>query len=93
MEIQRTKKLDTVQAFAKLGLKPDLRGYNCEINALNELRTNKSIKLISNNPNKINSLEKAGYKITENIKIKINLNKYNRQELLIKKTKMGYYID
>ncbi len=93
MEIQRTKKLDTVQAFAKLGFKPDLRNYNCEINALNELRVNKTIKLISNNPNKINSLKEAGYIISRNIKIKINLNKFNKQELLIKKTKMGYYID
>lgn len=93
MEVQRVNNLDTVQAFEHLGLKPDLRTYDNEVRALDELKTNKIIKLVSNNPNKINSLNKAGFKISKIIKLKIRLNEYNSKELMTKKEKLGYFID
>lgn len=93
METQRSRKMDTVEAFEFLGLKPDLRNYKAEIEALNDLQVNKEIKLVSNNPNKINSLKNAGFVIKKIVKFKIKLNEYNSQELMIKKSRLGYYID
>ncbi len=93
MEVQRTKNLDTVQAFEFLGLQPDLRTYSTEVTALKELYVNRNIKLVSNNPNKINALNKAGFVIKKIVKLTIKLNEYNSKELITKKTKLGYYID
>ncbi len=93
MGIQRIENLDTVEAFKKLGLSPDLREYDALIEALNDLKINKNIAIVSNNPNKINSLKKAGYKIVDIIKLDVKLNKHIKNERLTKKNKMGYYID
>ena len=93
MEIQRTQKVDTLEAFAKIGLPSDTRHYKAEIGALEDLNINKNIMVVSNNPTKIKSLKKAGYTIKKNIKIKIRLNKDIKDELLTKKNKMGYYTD
>jgi len=93
MEIQRAENLDTVEAFKKMGFPSDLRKYDAMIEALNDLKINKNIILISNNPEKIGSLEKAGYIIKKLIKLKVKPNKLIEHERLTKKNKMGYYID
>lgn len=62
MELERTEKLDTVEAFKKLGFdKADCRDYDTEIKALKELNLAKKIKTFSSNPYKIKGLEMAGY--------------------------------
>lgn len=93
MELQRTKHLDTVDAFKQLGLKPDLRDYNAMIDALDDLKIKKEIMVVSNNPEKIDAFIRAGYIIKKIIKLKVRLNKYNKDERLTKKNKLGYYID
>jgi len=93
MNIERAEKVDTVAAFLKLGFEVDLRNYGCEIEALKELGIKKEIFVVSNNPRKIDALIEAGFTIKKIIKLKIALNKYNKGELMVKKNKMGYYID
>jgi 3,4-dihydroxy 2-butanone 4-phosphate synthase / GTP cyclohydrolase II len=93
MEIQRLHDCDTVEAFAELGLKPDLREYSVLTDALKDLNTNKEIILVTNNPEKEKAIKKAGYHIKELVKIKVRLNKYIKHERLTKKNKLGYYID
>ena len=51
--------LDTYQAYEKLGLPPDLRDYADAVQILNELGLD-SVRLLTNNPGKIEALEKAG---------------------------------
>lgn len=93
MEIQRVENIDTIDAFKRIGLPPDLREYEGMIEALNDLGVNRNILIISNNPNKINALKNGGYHIKKIIKLKVKLNKYIKNERLTKKNKMGYYID
>jgi GTP cyclohydrolase II len=63
MELQRTEKLDTVEAFRRLGFPPDLRDYDGMIEALKDLDTPRVISLISNNPVKIEAVKRAVYKL------------------------------
>jgi GTP cyclohydrolase II len=51
--------LDTYQAYEKLGLPSDLRDYADAVQILNELGLT-SVRLLTNNPSKIQALEKAG---------------------------------
>jgi len=93
MNIERTKNIDTVDAFLKLGFNADLRKYDCEVGALKELGVKKEIFVVSNNPEKINALIDAGFTIKEIVRLKIILNEYNSRELIVKKNKMRHYID
>lgn len=93
LEIERVKKIDTVEAFKTLGYESDLRNYANEIGALKELNINKNLKIVSGNPYKIDSLIKAGFNIIEKITLKVTVNQYNKSELLAKKNKLGYSID
>jgi GTP cyclohydrolase II len=51
--------LDTYQAYEKLGLPSDLRDYADAVQILNELGLT-SVRLLTNNPSKIEALEKVG---------------------------------
>ena len=51
--------LDTYQAYEKLGLPADLREYVDAVQILTELGL-KSVRLLTNNPSKIQALKKAG---------------------------------
>jgi 3,4-dihydroxy 2-butanone 4-phosphate synthase/GTP cyclohydrolase II len=93
MELERTCDIDTVNAFLRLGFKPDLREYGFEIGSLKDLNVSKNIILVSNNLEKIKQLEKAGFVITRKIKLKIRLNRYIKKELFVKNKHLGYYID
>jgi 3,4-dihydroxy 2-butanone 4-phosphate synthase/GTP cyclohydrolase II len=83
---------DTVQANLELGFKADERDYGVGANILKELGLGK-IRLISNNPVKKKGLEGYGLEITENIKLEIEPNKYNKFYLQTKKEKMGHFLD
>jgi GTP cyclohydrolase II len=50
--------LDTYQAYERLGLPSDLRKYADAVQILNELGL-ESVRLLTNNPSKIEALEKA----------------------------------
>lgn len=94
MEAQRAQDIDTVQAFTALGFdKADLRNYDAEIEALQDLGVGCHIQLVSNNPNKIKYLTDAGFIVDKRVELAIVLNPYNEKELLVKKHRMGYYID
>jgi GTP cyclohydrolase II len=92
IQSEHSKGLDTVEAFKELGFAPDLREYDAMIAALNDLKISKDIYLITENPNKIKNLEKAGYRIKKILKLRIKVNRYNRKELLAKKNKLNYAI-
>jgi GTP cyclohydrolase II len=93
MDIQRTKKVDTVEAFELMGFTPDLRSYTTSINALRDLDVSPTIRLASQNPHKRIALEKAGFKIIELLHPEIEVTEYNKPELLTKKHKLGYGIE
>ena len=83
--------MDTVEANIKLGFKADERDYGIGAQILRDLNIRK-IKLLTNNPKKRAGLIGYGLEIVENIPIKIKPNKFNKDYILTKKTKMGHDI-
>ncbi|WP_458700933.1 GTP cyclohydrolase II [Sulfurospirillum sp. 1307] len=81
------KGLDTVQANHQLGFKTDERSYEVVEFILAHFKINK-IKLLTNNPNKIESLQNV--EIVERLPIVIESNKYNENYLKTKKEQMGH---
>jgi len=79
--------LDTVEANHQLGFSADERSYEIVEFILNHFGI-KKIRLLTNNPKKVESLE--GIEITERLPIMIEANKHNENYLRIKKEKMGH---
>lgn len=85
------KGMDTVEANIALGFDADLRDYNCAAKILEDLNV-KSIRLITNNPEKINGLEKYGIKINERIKLETPHKAECEHYMETKKVKMGHIL-
>lgn len=90
-ELQDTG-LDTVQANEALGFRDDERDYSIAAHMLDSLQI-KSIRLITNNPRKIEGLKALGIKVTERIPLVIPPNPYNAFYLETKATKSGHFIN
>jgi len=83
------KGLDTVQANHQLGFKTDERSYEV-VEFMLEHFGIKSIKLLTNNPKKIESLEDID--IVERMPIIIESNQHNKNYLKTKKEQMGHLL-
>jgi len=83
---------DTVEANIALGFRDDERDYAIAAHML-ELLTVRSIKLMTNNPKKINGLTQHGIKVTGRIPLIIPPNKYNKFYLETKAKKSGHLIN
>ena len=83
--------MDTVEANLTLGFDDDERLYFPVKEILNQLNINK-VRLITNNPKKINHLSKLGIEVIERIPIKITSNKFNRNYLKTKSSKSGHLL-
>lgn len=90
MAIQREKGLDTVDAFHSMGLDPDIRTYEREIQVLNELGLPKAIIHFSGNPNKRAALEQGGYVIEDQIEWTEPLGSLAIEERDMKKRRLSY---
>ncbi|WXG44419.1 MAG: GTP cyclohydrolase II [Promethearchaeati archaeon SRVP18_Atabeyarchaeia-1] len=82
---------DTYEANVDLGFKPDERDYELAAAMLRSLDV-KSIRLLTNNPEKIVELRRYGIKISERIPLQIRPNKYNRSYLETKKARFGHLL-
>jgi len=83
--------MDTVEANEALGFAADLRDYKVAADILQNLGL-KEIKLLTNNPDKINGLEKAGIRVIERIHIESNHNERNAFYMETKARKMGHIL-
>ncbi|QJC29206.1 GTP cyclohydrolase II [Enterobacteriaceae endosymbiont of Plateumaris rustica] len=81
--------LDTVEANHKLGFAADERDYSICSDILKILGILK-IKLLTNNPNKINILKKNGINVVDRIPLIVGYNSKNNQYLNTKANKMGH---
>ena len=75
---------DTYEADNILGFSGDERNYKAAIKILKYFKFTK-INLITNNPEKINSIQNNGLIIKKIIKIKAGINKFNKNYLITKK--------
>lgn len=84
--------LDTVEANEVLGYPADMRDYGMAAQILKDLGLN-SIRLITNNPEKIRGLEEYGLSVIERIPIIIKANEKNRFYLEVKQKRMGHLLN
>jgi GTP cyclohydrolase II len=83
---------DTVDANLALGFRDDERDYSVAAHMLMSLHVN-SIRLITNNPRKIEDLTRNGIKVNGRIPHVMPANEYNRFYLETKAIKSGHLID
>ncbi|ABE49626.1 GTP cyclohydrolase II [Methylobacillus flagellatus] len=82
--------LDTVDANLHLGLPIDQRSYAAAVDILKDLGVH-SLRLLTNNPEKVSSLQQAGLTVTERIPLVIQPNQDNLQYLLTKRDRLGHF--
>jgi len=80
---------DTVDANLQLGFDADLRSYDLAAGILDELGV-KSVRLMTNNPDKIAGLEKAGVRVSAHESHWVATTEHAADYLAVKKTKMGH---
>lgn len=85
------KGVDTVEANLQLGLPVDNRDYAIAYQIL-RLRGIKSIRLMTNNPLKINALEKYGMEVSERVPVVIKPTEENLFYLTTKKERLGHLL-
>ena len=83
---------DTVEANIELGFKADQRDYTIGAAILKELGLS-TIRLMTNNPKKIQGLEEFGIKIVRRVPLVIESNEHNKKYLNTKKEKLGHMIE
>ena len=82
---------NTIQANLELGFGEDDRDYSIVGYIFNDLGV-KKLKLITNNPKKIQYVESLGVEIVERIPAITKSNKYNEAYLFTKKEHMGHML-
>lgn len=83
---------DTVEANERLGLAVDLRDYRQCAEILFDLGLCK-VRVLSNNPLKLQALEEAGLKIVERISIEVDSTENAAGYLRTKKEKLGHLLE
>jgi 3,4-dihydroxy 2-butanone 4-phosphate synthase/GTP cyclohydrolase II len=83
--------MDTVDANLALGLPSEAREYGAAVSILRDLGIT-SVRLMSNNPAKIDALEMAGISVTEYVPIIVGQENENAGYLETKREKMGHIL-
>jgi GTP cyclohydrolase II len=83
---------DTVEANEQLGFAVDLRDYELPGAILNYFGVT-SVRLLSNNPQKIRAMEAAGIPVAERVPCLAADPSHARQYLVTKKDKLGHFIE
>jgi GTP cyclohydrolase II len=84
--------LDTVEANVELGFAADCREYELPAAAL-KLMGVSSLRLITNNPEKVAAMESAGITVTERVSAEVEPQESFERYLRTKHEKMGHIQD
>jgi len=81
--------LDTVEANERLGFKADQREFALPGEILKALKV-RQVRLLSNNPDKVAALERAGIEVVERVPCEVSPSPHAKDYLRTKKEKMGH---
>jgi len=81
---------DTVEANQQLGFPADMRRYTVVLPMLKHLGI-QSLRLMTNNPRKVDALEDCGIAVVERLPLVENRNPFNIRYLRTKATKLGHF--
>jgi GTP cyclohydrolase II len=84
--------MDTVEANEELGFAADSRDYAFSAEALKLLGA-KRVRLLSNNPDKVQQLGSAGIRVVERVPCRPRTSRTSRSYLETKRTKLGHLLD
>jgi GTP cyclohydrolase II len=84
--------MDTVEANEELGFAADSRDYAFSAAALRLLGV-KRVRLLSNNPDKVQQLEEGGIRVIERVPCRPQTSHVSRAYMETKRTKMGHLLD
>jgi len=84
--------LDTVDANLALGLPDDARDYEVAAQMLQQLGV-RSVRLMTNNPDKVRQLEKHGIEVVERVAHQLPANGHNVKYLQTKAARSGHLLD
>jgi len=82
---------DTVEANHALGFAADMRDYKAGAHILFDLGV-RQVRLMTNNPEKVQALEEYGLTVTERVPIEVQPRSSNRDYLQTKRTKFGHLL-
>ena len=82
---------DTVEANHRLGFEDDERDFRIGAELLRQMGFSQ-IRLLTNNPAKIERMESHGLKVTERVPLKVGRNPFNTEYLKTKAKKSGHLI-
>ncbi len=80
---------DTVEANRQIGHPPDERHYGVDAQILHDLEV-ASVRLLTNNPEKIDQLAAFGIEVSERLSLWVGENHHNRFYLETKEAKLGH---
>jgi GTP cyclohydrolase II len=84
--------LDTVEANEELGFAADCRDYDLAAEVLKLLGVRR-VRLMTNNPEKVDGLESAGITVTERVSADVPTHKTFERYLKTKQEKMGHIFE
>lgn len=92
LELQQTEGLDTVEASEALNLAVDERRFDAIADILKEMGIDE-VRILTNNPRKINQLKADGIEVIERVPLEILPNEDNRFYLSTKRSKLGHLLN
>ncbi|HEX3660408.1 MAG TPA: GTP cyclohydrolase II [Acidobacteriaceae bacterium] len=84
--------LDTVEANLKLGFRADCREFELPAEILRQMGM-RSVRLMTNNPDKVAALESAGVKVVERVSAEVPAQDSFEHYLRVKQEKMGHIFE
>lgn len=80
---------DTVEANVELGFRPDCRDFEMQAAMLQQLKV-PAVRLLTNNPEKVAALERAGIQVVERVPAVVPVEDTFEHYLNVKREKMGH---